>query len=290
MIDYLIAIAIFTGIYGFIALGLNVQWGLTGLINLGQVAFFAIGAYGTALLSKAGLPFLVALAIGAVAAGAVGAAVALLTPRLREDYLAIVTLGFSEFVRLIFLNEQWLAGGPDGIAGIPRPFAMGSGGAEAQFLGLVVLLLGIALWLCLRIERLPFGRVLRAIREDETVVASVGKPPLAFKLRAFVIGAMLAGVGGGFFAVYLTYISPDMFEANVSIFVLVAILLGREGSSIATLGGIAIVAVLLEGTRLLKDYIYFFDGVQLAAVRLILLGLALMTIVLVRYSPPRRPR
>lgn len=290
MIDYLIAIAIFTGIYGFIALGLNVQWGLTGLINLGQVAFFAIGAYGTALLSKAGLPFLVALAIGAVAAGAVGAAVALLTPRLREDYLAIVTLGFSEFVRLIFLNEQWLAGGPDGIAGIPRPFAMGSGGAEAQFLGLVVLLLGIALWLCLRIERLPFGRVLRAIREDETVVASVGKPPLAFKLRAFVIGAMLAGVGGSFFAAYLTYISPDMFEANVSIFVLVAILLGREGSSIATLGGIAIVAVLLEGTRLLKDYIYFFDGVQLAAVRLILLGLALMTIVLVRYSPPRRPR
>lgn len=288
MIDYAIAILIFTGIYAFIAFGLNTQWGLTGLINLGQVAFFAVGAYATALATKSGVPFSLALPLSAVVAGALGAFVAILTPRLREDYLAIVTLGFSELVRLIFLNEQWIANGPDGITRIPRPFALGAAGSELQFLGIVALILFIALLFCLRLRNSPFGRVLMAIREDEIVAEAVGKATLSFKVRAFVVGAALAGIGGSFFATYLTFISPDMFGANVSILVLTAVLIGRQGSYLGTLGGVAVVSLLLEGTRLLRDHIAFVDGVQLAALRLVVLGLALMLIVSLRFGREER--
>ncbi|MCV9999321.1 branched-chain amino acid ABC transporter permease [Pararhizobium sp. YC-54] len=287
MIEYIIAISIFAGIYGFVALGLNIQWGLTGLINLGQVAFFAVGAYAFALAAKAGVPFILALAISACVSGLFGAAVAMFTPRLREDYLAIVTLGFSEFVRLILLNEKWLAGGPDGVAGIPRPNLPIGLPSELAFLTITAFALAIAFALTRRIEKLPFGRTLRAIREDETVVTSVGKISLSYKAQAFMLGAALAGIGGAFFASYLSYISPDMFGPNVSIYVLAAVLIGTQGSSAATLISTALVAMLLEGTRLLKDYITFVDGVELAALRLVALGVALIAIVIVRYRPGR---
>ncbi|MGG7539759.1 branched-chain amino acid ABC transporter permease [Rhizobium sp. Nf11,1] len=287
MIDYLIAILIFAGIYGFVALGLNIQWGLTGLINLGQVAFFAVGAYTFALLSKAGVPFLLAVGVATALSGVFGAAVAMFTPRLREDYLAIVTLGFSEFVRLVLLNEKWLAGGPDGVAGVPRPASFPGLGSETSFLVVTALALAFAFWFTRRIERYPIGRTLKAIREDEGVVTSVGKVALAYKTKAFLLGAALAGLGGAFFASYLSYISPDMFGPNVSIYVLAAVLIGTQGSSVATLLSTALVAALLEGTRLLKDYITFVDGVELAALRLMVLGLALIAIVMVRYRPGR---
>ncbi|WP_434730426.1 branched-chain amino acid ABC transporter permease [Rhizobium binae] len=287
MIDYLIAILIFAGIYGFVALGLNIQWGLTGLINLGQVAFFAVGAYTFALLSKAGVPFLPAVGVATALSGVFGAAVAMFTPRLREDYLAIVTLGFSEFVRLVLLNEKWLAGGPDGVAGVPRPASLPGLGSETSFLVVTAIALALAFWFTRRIERYPIGRTLKAIREDEGVVTSVGKVALAYKTKAFLLGAALAGLGGAFFASYLSYISPDMFGPNVSIYVLAAVLIGAQGSSVATLLSTALVAALLEGTRLLKDYITFVDGVELAALRLMVLGLALIAIVMVRYRPGR---
>ncbi|RAZ84776.1 branched-chain amino acid ABC transporter permease [Mesorhizobium hawassense] len=287
MIDYAVSILIFACIYGLVALGLNIQWGLTGLINLGQVAFFAVGAYTFALLSKIGMPFPVGVLVATLTGGGFGAAVAMFTPRLREDYLAIVTLGFSEFVRLILLNEKWLAGGPDGIAGIQRPMTIAGFGSEVSFLIIVVVTLAIAFAFTRRIEGFPIGRTLRAIREDETVVSSVGKVTLAYKTRAFMLGAALAGLGGAFFASYLSYISPDMFGPNVSIYVLAAVLIGRQGSSVATLASTALVALLLEGTRILKDYVTFVDGVELAALRLMLLGIALIAIVAVRYGPRR---
>src|SRR5260370_32186666 len=121
MLSYLVAIITFTGIYAMVALGLNIQWGMTGLINLGQVAFFAVGAYTAGLALLAGVPFPAAVGAAGCFAGALGIAVALLTPRLREDYLSIVTLGVSEIVRLILLNENWIANGPNGIGGIPPP-------------------------------------------------------------------------------------------------------------------------------------------------------------------------
>lgn len=284
MIPYLVAIVTFTGIYAMVALGLNIQWGMTGLINLGQVAFFAIGAYTSALLLLHGAPFLAALAAAGAAAGTAGALVAVMTPRLREDYLAIVTLGFSEIVRLILLNEKWLANGPDGIHSIPQPRGDWLPvGYDLYFMALTVVTLALLFLLSERVRRLPLGRVFRAIREDEIVVDAIGKPSLAFKVTAFALGAAFAGIGGVFYATYLTFIAPEMFTAHVSIYVLAAVLIGARGSNKATIVGTAIVAFLIEGTRMLKDYIPFLDGVQLAALRFMVLGLGLMAVVLVRY-------
>lgn len=288
MFDYLTAILIFTAVYAMVALGLNIQWGMTGLINLGQVAFMLVGAYTTALLTVAGYPFLLAVIASALAAAALGVLVALCTPRLRLDYLAIVTLGFSEVVRLIVLNEKWLANGADGISGIPQPL----GGIVDEGYPLVFLLLaalGVAaiLLLSARITRFPFGRLLRAVREDESVVEAVGKHAILYKTQAFGIGAACAGIGGSFFATYLTFISPPMFTAHVSVYVLAAVLIARRGSTLGTLAGVTVVAFLLEGTRLLKDYITVFDGVELAALRLIALGAGLIAVVLIRHRPGR---
>ncbi|NIR31949.1 MAG: branched-chain amino acid ABC transporter permease [Gammaproteobacteria bacterium] len=284
MLSYSIAIVTFMAIYGMIGLGLNLQWGLTGLINLGQVAFFAVGAYTTALLCLAGVAFPIGILSSAALSGTLAVAVALITPRLRDDYLAIVTLGFAELVRLIFLNEQWIARGPDGLSAIPRPLeGVWPHNYELSFMILSLIALALIFWLARRVASYPFGRTLRAIREDETVVTSLGKNVLRFKVQIFGIGAAMAGIAGAFYATYLTFIAPPMFTALVSINVLVAVLIGGQGSNVGVLWGTLIVALLLEGTRFLKDYITLFSGVELAALRLMLIGVLLIVLVLVRF-------
>jgi branched-chain amino acid transport system permease protein len=284
MDQYLISIVTFAAIYGMIGLGLNLQWGLTGLVNLGQVAFFAIGAYSAALLTLAGAPFFLGLALAAIIPAAVATLVATITPRLREDYLAIVTLGLAEVVRLIFLNEKWLAGGPDGLTAIPR-FLSGRSSAVDAIVFMIATLLVLLIFFVINVAvaRRPIGRVLRAIRYDEVLTASLGKNVLRFKTQMLASGAAMAGIAGAFFASYLTFISPAMFTAQVSLNVLVAVLIGGQGSALGVLGGTAAVTLLLEGTRFLKDYVALFSGVELAALRMVGIGSALVAIVLVRY-------
>jgi branched-chain amino acid transport system permease protein len=164
---YLVAIATLVGIRALLALGLNVQWGLTGLVNLGVVAFFGIGAYTAGLLAVAGVALPLAWAAALVTSGVAGAALALAALRLREDYLAIVTLGGAEVVRLFLLNETWLTRGANGITGIPRPLAAWfPAHYDLFYLGLVALAVGVVYAVLERVRRSPFGRVLRAIRED----------------------------------------------------------------------------------------------------------------------------
>jgi branched-chain amino acid transport system permease protein len=285
MAQYLIAIVTFAAIYGLIGLGLNLQWGLTGLVNLGQVAFFAVGAYASALLLLGGAPFLVALVAAAILPAALATVVALITPRLREDYLAIVTLGLAEIIRLIFLNEKWIAGGPDGLTGIPRPLLGSAPPSDSAWLFMLATLAALVLFFLInwRIASFPIGRVLRAIRSDEILAASLGKNVLRFKTQMLAVGASMAGVAGAFYASYLTFISPAMFTAQVSLNVLVAVLIGGQGNTVGVLIGTAVVTIILEGTRFIKDYIPVLGGVELAALRMIIIGLALVVIVLVRY-------
>ena len=284
MDQYLISIVTFAAIYGMIGLGLNLQWGLTGLVNLGQVAFFAIGAYSAALVTLAGAPFLLGLALAAIIPAAIATLVATITPRLREDYLAIVTLGLAEVIRLIFLNEKWLAGGPDGLTAIPR-FLGGRSSAVDAIVFMIATLLVLLIFFLVNvvIARRPIGRVLRAIRYDEVLTASMGKNVLRFKTQMLASGAAMAGIAGAFFASYLTFISPAMFTAQVSLNVLVAVLIGGQGNALGVLAGTAAVTLLLEGTRFLKDYVALFSGVELAALRMVGIGSALVAIVLVRY-------
>src|SRR5947208_7888005 len=172
MIAYLTAIATLVGVRALLTLGLNVQWGLTGLVNLGAVAFFAVGAYTSALLAVGGAPLVFAWPAAVGLATAAGAGLAMVALRLREDYLAIVTLGFGEVLRLFLLNEAWLTRGANGVTGIPRPLHDWLGGRyDLFYLGLVLVAVAAVFLVLERVRVSPFGRVLPAIREDGAVAA-----------------------------------------------------------------------------------------------------------------------
>jgi branched-chain amino acid transport system permease protein len=283
MIDYLTAILTFVAIYAILSMGLNLQWGFAGLVNLGHVGFFAAGAYASAMLNKLGIPFPISLLAAVAMAALLGAFVSLTSLRLREDFLAIVTLGFSEILRLFLLNESWLTGGANGITAIPRPlralFVDGHGYDKFYFLLLVAVL--IILFLMLEGVRLsPFGRMLRAIREDELIASVAGKNVFRVKVETFTLGAALAGLAGVFYAHYLTFIAPDMFVPMVTINVWVAVIAGGSGNNKGAILGALVLLGFLESTRFLKDFIPMLSDFRLAAVREILVGFFLILLMI----------
>jgi len=292
VIAYLTAIATLVGVRALVTLGLNVQWGLTGLVNLGVVAFFAVGAYTSALLSVTGAPLAAAWPAAIALAALAGAGLAMVALRLREDYLAIVTLGFAEVLRLFLLNEAWLTRGANGVTAIPRPLhARFAGYYDLFYLALVLAAVGLVYLALERLRRSPFGRVLRAIREDETVAAVAGKPVFRFKVQAFALGAGVAGLSGTLFAHYLAYVEPNMFLPQESLFVWLALILGGSGNNRGALLGSAVLLGLLEGSRFLKDVIPFLTGVRLAAAQQIFVGIVLVVLMIRRPEGllPERP-
>ncbi len=233
MTAYVTAMAISAGIYSLLALGVNLTWGMAGMINLGLAGFFAVGGYATALLTKAGFAIPLGVAAGATAAAITGAGVALLTARLRADYLAIVTLGFSESVRIAAANEIWLTNGSDGIAGIPGPWrgTLTPQQYNLLFLAIVIAVLIATFAVLQRLCHSPFGRVLRAIRDDEDVAAVAGKHVLAFKVKAFAIGAAVLGLAGALYAHETSYIAPDIFAPLLTLNIILALVAGGVGNN-----------------------------------------------------------
>ena len=282
MVNYLVAILSFVMVYAMLSLGLNVQWGLTGLVNLGHVGFFAVGAYTSALLSKLGVPFLPSVAMAMVSAAFFGALVALTTLRLKEDFLAIATLGFSEVLRLFLINESWLTGGANGVTDIPRPLQEFFLPNDLSYLLMLAGVVTLLFLLLERFRRSPYGRMLRAIREDEIVAATAGKNVFRSKVQAFSLGAAMAGLAGAFYAHYLVYIAPEMFIPMVSINVWVALIAGGSGNNKGAILGAFVLMGFLEGTRFLKDFIPIISGFRLAAVREILVGVSLVLLMIYR--------
>ncbi len=221
VISYLAFFATMAGILAIAVLGLNLQWGTTGLFNGGVVAFFGAGAYGTMILGgrpEPGqfggfeAPFLLAVAGGVGLAGLVAWAVGLLTLRLRHDYLAIATFGVAVAFESVTRNAEWLTGGAKGLRGFPRPFEAAVGDPFLYgllFLGAVLEALGLAWWGLERLTASPYGRALRAIREDEEAARAIGKNPARLRLQAFVVGAMLMGVSGALYATFYAFIRPQ---------------------------------------------------------------------------------
>ncbi len=254
-------------IYVMLGWGLNIVVGLAGLLDLGYVAFYAVGAYSYALLSQHfGLSFWICLPLAGLLAASFGVALGFPVLRLRGDYLAIVTLGFGEIVREVLINWGAVTGGPNGISGIQRPSFFGlpmvpasPDGATtfAQFFHLAFspnhriiflyyLILALALatnLFTLRIRRLPIGRAWEALREDEIACRSLGLNPTMVKLSAFAIGATFAGFAGSFFATRQGFISPESFTFIESAIILAIVVLGGMGSQI----GIVLAAFLLVG-------------------------------------------
>lgn len=284
MTAYLTAMLILAGIYCLLALGLNLHWGFTGLINFGHVGFFAIGAYTSALLTtQLAWPTAAGFAAAMALAGAAAYPLGLVSIRLRTDYLAIVTLGFSEVIRAVLVNERWLTRGTQGLSYIPRPFGeLPTGLSETAYLALVALALAAAFWLVRRLGRSPFGRVLEAIRENEEAAQSLGKHVASFKVRSLMIGAAIAGAAGALYAHYINYVVPEQFLPLVTFYVWMAVILGGSGSNRGVILGTLVLMFFMEGSRFAKDFIPFVSDVKLAALRFMAIGLGLVLLLLYR--------
>jgi branched-chain amino acid transport system permease protein len=286
MENYLVAMLTFAALYGLLALGLNLIWGMAGMINLGLVGFFAVGGYVSALATKrAGLPIPLGVLAACLAAAGAGVAMALITARLRGDYLAIITLGFSEVVRLIASNEIWLTNGTDGISGIPGPFRGRVTPATFNVIYLVIAIVMVALVLLVleRVRRSPYGRVLRAIRDDDQVAAVAGKRVIAFKVEAFAVSAAILGLAGALYGHYTSFVSPDNFVPLVTIYVVLALTAGGVGNNYGAVLGAVLVVFFLESTRFTTAWLPGLEPVQIAAVREFLTGASL--IVVLRWRP-----
>ena len=302
--SYLAGFVVMAGIYSVFALGLNVQWGHTGLFNIGIAGFFALGAYTSAILTTqppdpklfeefvfggnlAEIGFLnlgidLWFVLGLAAAGAVCGVIALLigyvTLRLRDDYLAIATLGIAESVRLFFLNEKWVANGSKGLYRIPKFLGEWISPDRYDYLYMVVVLvvLGVLFLAVQQAIRSPWGRVLRAIREDETAAEASGKNVFNFKLQSFILGAVIMGIGGALFAHHVRFLSPLTFDPLLATFVIWAMLMvGGAGSNLGAILGAFVVWGIWSGTQFLPgvlsnpDFRLFMIGALIVAVMLL---------------------
>lgn len=286
MTFYLIAIATSAGFYLLLALALNLQWGVTGLVNFGVAGLYALGAYASALVTeRLGLPFLLALPMAALVGALAALLLAALSARLSGDYLAIVTLGFAELVRLVAMNEDWLTRGPRGLAIATRPLPDGLSreGAAIGYLLLVLAAVAIAFWALERIRRAPMGRVLRAIREDALVPATLGRDVQGFRLRAFAIGGALMAVAGSLYAHWVLSITPDHFQTPVTIITWMAVVIGGAGNNRGLVLGAFLVVGIVEGTRFLGGVLPGIDAERLSALRIVLIGVLL--ILAIRFRP-----
>lgn len=302
ILSYFTHFAIMAGIYSIFCLGLNIHWGYTGLFNIGIAGFFCIGAYTSALITISpptgvyanyvsqvlalDLPF----PIGVIGAGLVCGIIAFLigipTLRLREDYLAIATIGIAETIRLIFHNEAWIANGTRGISGIPQPLnnLVDPRNYNYIYLVIVILIMVIVYILIERGIRSPWGRVLRAIREDEMSASMLGKNIFAFKMQSLIFGAIIMGIGGALFAHYSKSISAQTFTPLYGTFIIwVMLIVGGSGNNKgAILGGFAI-----YGLWVLPEFATRYLPVALQSrapyIRFLVIGIILE--VILRYRP-----
>jgi branched-chain amino acid transport system permease protein len=244
------------GVYMLLAVGLNVVVGLAGLLDLGYVAFFAVGSYTMALLgTEQHWNFWLIMPVGIAFAAAAGLILGTPTLRLRGDYLAIVTLGFGEIIRHIANNSNWM-GGPRGISGIPhppsidhsKPFTYGVLDPKPYYY-LVLALIIVVIFVGRRLERSRVGRSWQAVREDEDAAEAMGVPTFKFKLWAFAIGACIGGMSGVLFAAKQIAITPDNFVFLLSVLILAAVVLGGSGNMPGVILGAFLVAWLPEYLR-----------------------------------------
>lgn len=362
MVDYLIFLAISTAIFALFALGLNLQWGFTGLINFGHIAFMTLGAYTTVLLSLKGVPLLISAVAGAIVAALLGLIIGFATLRLREDYLAIVTIGTGELIRLVVNNQElpvgdtWISGA-FGVQSYRIPLStepnlfvrfvmiglltllaavtfltlwrwiritqmsrttdlgqrmtskqefasrLGVGivlavlaaaiyisgviglynyNPKAGLMLVLLLVLAFVYWRLEILVRSPWGRILKAIREDEEIPKALGKNVFWYKLQSLMLGGAIAGIAGAFFAWQLSAIYPDNFQPQITFDTWIMVILGGSGNNVGTILGAVIFFAYDALTREVLPRIVRLDEARLGAFRIMVIGLILMVLMIWR--------
>ncbi|MEH2334706.1 branched-chain amino acid ABC transporter permease [Nostoc sp.] len=362
MVEYLIFLAISTALFALFALGLNLQWGFTGLINFGHIAFMTLGSYTTILLSLKGVPLLISAVAGAIVAALLGLVIGFATLRLREDYLAIVTIGTGELIRLVVNNQDlpvgdtWISGAfgvqsyriplstePNlfvrfvmiglltllaavtfftlwrwiRITQMSRTTDLGQRMTSKEELasrlgvgivlavlaaaiyisgviglynynpkaGLMLVLLLVLAFVYWRLEilvRSPWGRILKAIREDEEIPKALGKNVFWYKLQSLMLGGAIAGIAGAFFAWQLGAIYPDNFQPQITFDTWIMVILGGSGNNVGTILGAVIFFAYDALTREVLPKIVPLDEARLGAFRIMVIGLILMVLMIWR--------
>lgn len=295
VMSYLVFFLIQALIFAVVCLGLNLQWGYTGLFNIGVSGFYLVGAYAFAILCGPpyadhlggyALPFWLGL-IGAMsAAGLVAFVVGIPTLRLREDYLAIVTIGIGATLQLVALNASPLTGGSRGATGIPRPLpglVHSVLGANVLMLVLTAVLVAVIYAGLEAMVRSPWGRVLKAIREDETAAASLGKNPFGFRLQSFVIGSAIMGLGGALNASFIGFISPEDFLPLLTFQIWTMLIVGGSGNNKGAILGAVLMWAVWTATGSVAQALLPLDlQVKGGAAQIILIGLVLMVTLIYR--------
>jgi len=267
-VDYYISVATFAALNVTLALGLNLISGFCGQVSLGHAAFYGLGAYAAALLSVAGLPFVGSLAAGVLVAGLAGALVGFAALRVREDFLAIVTMGVGFLFLGVVRKQSWL-GAEMGISNIPSPLE--KGGYAMLAIGVAIVMLAISL----HVRRSWMGRAFSAVAQDEDAARSLGINVPGFKIAAFFIGTAAAGLAGGIYAHMTQLIVPDAFNFVQSITILAMVVIGGIGSSFGVVAGAILLTLIPEMFRFINDYkLLVYGGLLLLVMRFSPEGLA----------------
>lgn len=291
--DFWIGVGVLAGIYGIFALGLQLNAGFTGIFNFGQAGFMAIGAYAAGILVvKGGLPWYEALPAAAAAAIAAGLLLGLPSLRLRADYLAIATIAFSEVIRYIAQNARSLTGGNEGLLGYDNAWSRASDWLSRNlhlgsnflvplllvtWVSFVILIVGLRL-----LTDSPWGRVLRAIREDEDAARSLGKNTFVYKLQSLALAALIGAFAGWLLALDLSFLSPDEFMPVFTFIGYTLLILGGMASYVGVAFGTVILWTVLEGTRYIGLPNPPFSDERIAALRFMIVGAVLILLMAFR--------
>lgn len=282
MLEFILYAVTVAAIYGLATLSLNLQVGVSGLLNFGQVAFFGVGAYATGIVALHGGSWLLGIAAGIVVASLLGLAIGRLGRTLAADYWAIVTLALAECIRLIANNQSDLTGGPQGISGIPGPFPALSG--ESLAIAWLVLAVGVtaAAYVVSRtLTNMQFGRVMRLIREEPLQAQSLGHDVTRMKMKLLAVAAPMAATGGSLYTLYLSYIGPNQLMPVETFLVFTMLIAGGVGNHRGALFGALLVNLIYLGSRFLKDFLPIPDQ-SAGSIRVLIVGLLITAFLLIK--------
>ena len=294
ILSYVIFFFIICSFYIISSLGLNIQYGFTGMFNVGIAGFFAVGAYTSAILTGPEyadtifggfqLPIIFGWLCAIVVSGLAGVLVGLVTLRLREDFLAISTFGIAICIQLVALNSESVTRGPNGLYAIPKPFArfLDSAFMSNLFYLIICIMTIVAIYYALeRVVKSPWGRVLRSIREDEVAAEALGKNVFMYRLQAFVLGCGIMGLAGAMYANFVRFISPQDFLPIFTIQVYVMLIVGGKGNNLGAIVGAIVIWALWSASDSLINFIVTPDyQTQAAALRIIIVGMVLVLMLL----------